>query len=464
MSKRSPTMVALVSLGCPKNLVDSEKILAELAEHGCVVCAEAADADVIVVNTCGFLEAAREESLNVIRDALAQKAAGAAKRVVVAGCLAQRDGAELGKLLPGIDAIVGVNNRDDIALAVTGKGKFTAAEGYKAHLRRLGQAGRPVLSDAGRFRLTPRHTAYLRISEGCGQGCTFCTIPAIRGPFRSKPLHQVLDEARELIADGTVELNIIGQDTTSYGLDIGYREGLAGLLRELDALQGVRWIRLLYGYPSLVSDAIIDALAECPRVVKYMDLPLQHIADPVLAAMRRRITRGETEALLERLRRRVPGLALRTTFIVGFPGETEADFHSLLGFVKAFRFDAVGVFEYSKEAGTIAAGLDGEVPPQVARARREALMLAQQEIVFAANAASVGGELEVLVDGVDARGRCVGRHAGQAPEVDSLCYLKARRPEGAFVAAEVVGWEDYDLVVRPTKSAKAKNKRVERRK
>ena len=454
MASRSQTTVALVSLGCVKNLVDSEKILGQLAEAGCVVCAEPDQADVVVVNTCGFLASAREESLEVVREALAYKAGGTARRVVVAGCLAQRDGQSLREQLPDLDAVVGVNNRHDLAEAVLGQGDFTAVAAFAPRPSRHRDSGQadptPAVSDdRGRLRLTPRHTAYLRISEGCGQGCTFCTIPAIRGPFRSKPIDLVLDEARELIADGAVELNIIGQDTTSYGRDIGYEAGLAGLLRRLNDLEGLRWIRLMYAYPSLVTDAIIDALAECPRAVKYIDLPLQHIADPILTAMRRQITRRQIEGLLDRLRRRVAGLTLRTTLIVGFPGETEDLFAELVSFVKAFRFDAVGVFEYSKEAGTPAAKLDQDVPARVRQARQEELMLVQQEIAFSANARRVGQPIELLVDGVDQQGRCVGRHAGQAPDVDSLCYLTEPRPDGSFVSAEVVDWADYDLIVRP---------------
>ena len=447
----TPPTVALVSLGCPKNLVDSEKMLGQLAEAGCAIIADPAAADVIVVNTCGFLAAARDESLGVIREALAHKAAGRARRVVVAGCLAQRDGQKLRRRVPGVDAIVGINNREDLATAVLGDGGGKSFLAVQSYAQRVRAGGAAVATDTGRLRLTPRHTAYLRIGEGCSQGCTFCTIPAITGPFRSKPPRQVLDEAAELAADGAVELNIIGQDTTSYGRDIGYRGGLGRLLRELDKAAAARWTRLMYAYPTGVDDGLIDALAECPHVVKYLDIPLQHIADPILKSMRRKITRRATEALLEKLRRKVPAVALRTTFIVGFPGETDKDFEQLVAFVRAFQFDALGVFEYSKEPATPAARLGGAVPASVASRRREQLMLVQQEIAFAANAAAVGKRLRVLVDGQDAAGRCIGRHAGQAPDVDSMCYLTAKRASGSMVDAEVVGWQDYDLVVRPGK-------------
>jgi ribosomal protein S12 methylthiotransferase len=445
------TRVALVSLGCPKNLIDSEKMLAALAAGGCVVGAPEDEADVIVVNTCGFLGSAREESLEVIRQALDRKRRGRARRVVVAGCLVNRDGRGLFRLARGIDAVVGVNDRDAILAAVTGRGKVAR---LTAHPKPPGH----IASDTGRFRLTPRHTAYLRISEGCSRRCTFCTIPAIRGPFRSKPPAAVLAEAAELIADGAVELNIIGQDTTSYGRDLpvgrhglGHGCTLAALLRELDKLPGLRWLRLMYAYPRGVTDALIAAMADCPRVVPYLDLPLQHIANKVLRRMGRLTSRGTIETTLARLRRRIPHLVLRTTFIVGFPGETDRHFRELLEFVRAARFDAAGVFEFSPESGTEAATMPGQVSEEVKADRARELMLAQRTIAFQANAAAVGRRLEVLVDGVDASGRCVGRHCGQAPDVDSLCRLTRPRPAGRFVRGTVVDWDGYDLIVKPRK-------------
>lgn len=430
--------VALVSLGCPKNLIDSEKILALLAEGGCIVAAPMDQADVIVVNTCGFLEAARQESLQVIREALAHKRAGAAQRVVVAGCLVNRDAEQLYKLAPGIDAIVGVNNRHQILQAVTAKRRVTRTDPYSSG----------VCSDAGRFRLTPRHTAYLRICEGCDRECSFCTIPAIRGPFRSKQLEAILAEARELIADGAVELNVIGQDTTAYGRDLGVKGSLASLLRRLDRLDGVRWIRLMYAYPRPF-DALIEAIASTAHVVTYIDLPLQHISDPILRRMKRGITRAGIEKLLVKIRRRIGGAAIRTTFIVGFPGESDAQFAELLEFVREFQFDALGVFEFCPEPGTTAAELPRQIPDDVKAARARALMAQQQQIAFAANSASVGRLIEVLVDGVDTQGRCVGRYYAQAPDIDGVCYLSEPRSPGTFVTGKIVGWEDYDLLVRP---------------
>ncbi|MCK4276174.1 MAG: radical SAM protein, partial [Phycisphaerae bacterium] len=272
MAQEKRLSVALVSLGCPKSLVDSEKMLATLAEGGCIVGAPMDQADVVVVNTCGFLAAARDESLEVISEALACKASGAARRVVVAGCLPNRDGRGIYELAAGIDAVVGVNDRDAILLAVTARRRVT----------RLSPCDGRIAADDGRFRLTPPHTAYLRIAEGCSQRCSFCTIPAIRGPFRSKPPEMVLAEAAELVSDGAVELNVIAQDTTAYGRDLPGRTDLAALLRALDALEGVRWVRLMYAYPRGFGDELIDAIAECRHVVPYVDIPLQHVSDPIL--------------------------------------------------------------------------------------------------------------------------------------------------------------------------------------
>ncbi len=437
-SGRGP-IVALVSLGCPKNLVDSERMLAHLAEAGGVVGAPMDEADVIVVNTCGFVSAARAESLAVIREAVTLKAAGRARRVVVAGCLVNRDAERLYELAPGIDAIIGVNDRAAIVEAVVGQRR----------LSKVSPCPGGIGGDSPRFRLTPRHTAYLRISEGCSRRCTFCTIPALRGPFRSKPPEAVLAEARELVADGAVELNVIGQDTTAYGAGLAVRANLATLLRRLDRVDGVEWIRLLYAYPKGFTAALIDAMADCEHVVPYVDVPLQHVNDRLLRQMGRGVSRGAIERLVGRLRQRVAGLVLRTTFIVGFPGETDAEFEDLLAFVKAFRFDAAGVFEFSPEEGTPAAGMRPRVPPDVKAERRRQLMLAQQEIAFARSAAAVGSPVTVLVDGVDPSGRCVARHYGQAPDIDSVCLLTDERPPGTFVSGTVADYDGYDLVVEP---------------
>ena len=439
MNDSDPLTVSLVSLGCPKNLVDSEKMLACLAEAGLVVGAPMDAADVIVVNTCGFLSAARDESLEVISEAVSHKDSGRAQRVVAAGCLVNRDAEKLYELAPGVDAIVGVNNREEIVAAVTGDRRWTKFEPHVPG---------PAVSDAARFRLTPRHTAYLRVSEGCSQRCTFCTIPDIRGPFRSKPFDGVLAEAAELVADGAIELNIIGQDTTGYGSDVS-GAGLADLLAALDALDGVQWIRLLYTYPRRFTDELIAAISESPRVVPYVDMPLQHMADSILSRMGRGVTGAHQRDLLHRLRDRVAGLAVRTTFIVGFPGETDDEFAELLAFVEEFKFEAMGVFAFSPEEGTKAAAMEGQVSDEVKAQRLDALMRAQQAIAFDANARAVGSDLQILVDGVDAEGYCIGRSPAQAPEIDGVCILTDPRPAGELLSARVVDWQEYDLVVEP---------------
>jgi ribosomal protein S12 methylthiotransferase len=471
MSTR-PT-VSFVSLGCPKNLVDSEKMLGLLAEAGCPLVGEdAGPADVMVVNTCGFLSAARDEALEILREAARKKRSGQIKRLVVAGCLVQRDAQRLLEKVPEIDVLVGVNNRRDIVRAVAGARRKAGNRQPLAAPRRgacslflsdyqpaswVGPNG----SDRARLRLTPSHYAYLRVSEGCDQKCTFCTIPAIRGPMHSKPVDEILAEARELIEDGTVELILIGQDTTSYGRDIGYGPGLAGLLRELNSLDGIEWIRLMYAYPTDFTDEMIDAVAECDHVVPYIDIPLQHINDRILKAMYRRVTRKETERLLDKLRNRIcgttglgtsrlAGVAIRTTFIAGFPGETDEAFEELCRFVRDFGFDAMGVFPYSNEPGTPAYRMDGQLPPDVIEARVERLMLIQQEIAFAQAAGRVGDTFHVVIDGSGDDGIFHARHAGQAPEVDGIvCVSGEACSPGEFVRVRCTDSKDYDLIAQP---------------
>lgn len=443
-----PPVVSFVSLGCAKNLVDSERMLGDLVQSGAILSADESLADTVVVNTCGFLESSRAEAMEVIRDLARRKRAGDLKRIVVAGCLVQRDGERIRQQVPEVDALVGVNNRDDVVRAVWRMDRDAGVSLY------LGDYHGQPWSDQTRLRLTPRHYAYVRISEGCNQKCTFCTIPGIRGPMRSKRPEEIEAECLELIADGARELILIGQDTTSYGEDIGYAPGLAGLLRRLDAAcEPARWIRLMYVYPSVMTDEIIDAIAECGRVVKYIDMPLQHISDRVLRRMYRRVTRAQTEALLDRLRRRIPGVSIRTTFIVGFPGESEAEFQELLEFVQEARFDAVGAFKYSRERETPSARMADQLDEAVKQERYERLMLAQQEVAFAAARRCIGRTFDIVVDDNDERG-AVGRHAGQAPEVDAGCIVPdAEIAAGTFLRARCIDTDDYDLVVRPTRAA-----------
>lgn len=455
--------VSFVSLGCPKNLVDSEKMLGLLAESGCALVGDGGAADVVVVNTCGFLAASRDEAIEILQEAAAQKRGGEIKRLVVAGCLVQRDGQGLVEAVPEIDALVGVNNRADIVRAVVGekpKGKGTKT---RSHERTEGNPRSIFLgeyhsaswtggnkSDRARLRLTPSHYAYLRMSEGCNQKCTFCTIPSIRGPMHCKPVDEIMAEARELIADGAVEINLIGQDTTSYGQDIGYKPGLSGLLRELNTLDGAKWIRLMYAYPSDFTDEMIDAIAENDRIAKYIDIPLQHISDRVLKAMYRRVTRKETEVLLDKLRRRIRGVAIRTTFISGFPGETEADHSELRDFVRDFGFDAMGVFPYSSESGTPAQRMKNANARDIIDARVDELMSVQQKVAHARAAAMKGKQIEVMIDGFGKDGVYPARHEGQAPEVDSGVFVEGGEFDpGAFVKVRVTGSNGYDLRAKP---------------
>jgi ribosomal protein S12 methylthiotransferase len=540
-SKRSPVKrdetidtVAFVSLGCPKNLVDSEKMLGLLAEGGVMpVAYDAAEAgepvDAIVVNTCGFLEASKDESMQVIHDAIARKQAGQIKRVVVAGCLVQRHRAKMLEWAPGIDAMVGVFDRDKILEAVRGaqareRGErprsaaeasdrpaywvsanaLVAAEnrGMKTTgLTVQGKDGKGIgyfEDDSARLRLTPRHYAYLRISEGCNQNCAFCTIPSIRGKMRSKPLDRIAGEARELIADGAVELHLIGQDTTSYGDDIGIglgavggtpasanraTLGLPGMLRAVSKAfddSGVKegWVRLMYAYPTNFTDECIDAIAGTARVLPYVDMPLQHASDAMLSAMRRNTTRAHQEGLMARLRKRIPGMAIRTTFISGFPGETEADHRELLDFVREQRFDAVGVFEYSHEPGTVAGTMEDDpklaVSPEDKARRRGEIMALQQTIAFERNAElarkfdekspmTSGVRVDVMIDatlrskgkatsGVGAGGRLYqGRTKSQAPQIDSVTFVQSAKElsPGEIVTCVITDHDDYDLVARP---------------
>lgn len=475
--------VAFVSLGCPKNLVDSERMLGLLAEDGLTITPHAAEADAIVINTCGFLEASKTESLQAIRDAIDMKHAGRCKRVVVAGCLVQRHKTKLLSEVPQVDRLVGVFDREHIVEAVRGKenprqehghylGKYhdlsrelaaqldtsTGERGDAEKFRETKTNRLPVFEDdRARLRLTPRHYAYLRISEGCNQGCAFCTIPSIRGLMRSKPIEQILAEAKELAADGAVELNLIGQDTTSFGSDIGYGAGLSGLLRTLDKeLKDVHWLRLMYAYPSCFTDEMIRTIADASRVVKYIDMPLQHINDQILTRMKRRVTRRQIETLLEKLRQWVPGIAIRTTFIAGSPGETDAQHQELVKFVKEFGFEMMGVFPYSPEPGTPMGRMDGQIPDDVKQQRVEELMLTQQEVAFARAKSQIGRTMDVLIDrpaGRDAEDGYVARGHSQAPDIDSVTFVQSHEKlhPGQIVNVKVTGFQTYDLVAEVAK-------------
>jgi ribosomal protein S12 methylthiotransferase len=437
---------AFVSLGCPKNLVDSERMLGRLAQDGYALVPDADGADVVVVNTCGFIEPARQESLGVIREMLALKEQGRVGAVIVAGCLAERKKDDLLSEVPEVDHIVGVFGREEIS------GVVDRVLAQRLEQRSLFRPA-PVRAqeDTARLRITPRHYAYLKISEGCDRLCTFCAIPGMRGKHVTKPIEEIVREARELVADGVRELNLVAQDTTYYGMDLYGRVRLAELLRELDTLDGLEWIRILYAYPINFTDELIQTMAQAKKIVPYLDLPLQHINDRLLRRMQRKVNRAETEELLGKLRAAVPGLVLRTTFIVGFPGETETEFAELLDFAQEQRFERLGVFPYSLEPGTPAARLLEHVPEPLKLERRNRLMEAQQEIAFAWNQGLIGRELEVLIDGSDPEvpNHMLGRSYADAPEIDGLVRVKGKRLHaGDLVRARITAADGYDLVAR----------------
>ncbi len=442
---------AFVSLGCPKNLVDSERMLGKLAQDGYTLVADADGADVVVINTCGFIEPARQESLGVIREMLALKEQRRVGSVVVAGCLAERKKDDLLLEVPGVDQIVGVFGREEIALVVD-RALAQGTRDARAEQRSLFRPA-PVrsLEDTARLRITPRHYAYLKISEGCDRTCTFCAIPGMRGKHVSKPIEEVIREAKELAAHGVRELILVAQDTTYYGLDLYGRVRLAELLRELDRIDGIEWIRVLYLYPIFFNDELIETLATSKKIIPYLDMPLQHINDRTLKRMQRRVRRQEIEELLAKLRTAIANLTMRTTFIVGFPGETEAEFEELVTFLRAARFERCGVFTYSYEPGTPAVKLDGHLPEEIKEERRARLMEAQQEIALAWSAAQVGKTLEVIVDGPDPEmpNHVQARGHADTPDIDCIVRVKGKNlHSGDIVPVKITAADQYDLVGR----------------
>jgi ribosomal protein S12 methylthiotransferase len=435
---------AFISLGCPKNLVDSERMLGKLAQDGYALQPDADGADVVVVNTCGFIEPARQESLGVIREMLALKAAGRVGSVVVAGCMAERQREVLLEQVPEVDQIVGVFGREEIAEVV---------DRAVAHITEQRSVFRPApvraLEDTARLRITPRHYAYLKISEGCDRLCTYCAIPKMRGKHVTKPIEEILKEARELAADGVRELIIVAQDTTYYGMDLYGRVRLAELLREMDKLDGIEWIRTLYAYPEHIDDDLLETLANAKKIIPYLDMPLQHINDRMLRRMVRRVDRDATETLLGKLRKAWPNLAMRTTFIVGFPGETEAEYEELKQFVADQKFERVGVFPYSLEPGTPAEKMDGHLPVEVKQARVAGIMEVQQKIAFDFAQNQIGTEQTVLIDGPDPEfaNHFRGRTTADSPDIDCEVRVKGKnlRP-GDFITAKITTADGYDLV------------------
>jgi len=439
--KKQKVTVGFISLGCPKNLVDSERMLAEIAEAGFVITAEPDTADVVVINTCGFIAPAKAESLEVIRHAVKHKLSSVVKKVIVAGCLPEREGKQLFNQVDGIDAVVGLGQRDNIAAII----KKTLSRRQPAAY--LNQSAQTIFDDRTRLLITPGHWAYLRISEGCNHRCSFCTIPAIRGRFRSKSPELVLSEAGELVSAGAVELNIIAQDSTSYGRDLKIKNSLAGLITELEKITGLSWIRLMYLYPTEIDDKLIETITESEKIVHYLDIPIQHVNNKILKAMRRPDSKDQLKRLIEKLRNAMPDIILRTTVIVGFPGETDHQFAELLDFIKWAKFDALGCFSFYPESGTAAAQMPGQVSEKIKQQRLEELMLTQQKIAFTKNKNRIGGNLICLVDCIENRdGK--GRFYGQAPDIDSVCIIKnCQARTGEFINAKVIATKDYDLLV-----------------
>lgn len=451
----SRTRIGVVSLGCAKNLVDTEVMLGHLEGSGCTFVTDPEEADVLLVNTCSFVEEAREESIRAILEAARLKREGSARRLVVAGCLVQRYGAELARELPEVDAFLGLDDLDRIGAAVGLPP--SPARAVRSDLPVLAPTPRPPRSsflygaDTPRRLSTAPWTAYVKIAEGCDHTCSFCAIPAFRGTFRSRPAEDIVAEVERLARGGVREVNLIAQDSSHFGRDRGEREGLAGLLTRLDAVEGVRWIRVHYLYPNTVTSALIEAMARLSRVVPYVDLPLQHAHPDTLRRMRRGGSAESHLALLARFRAAMPEAALRTTLIVGFPGETAEEFEALAAFVREARFDHLGVFTYSHEEHTTAHDLEDDVPEAVKRSRRERLMEIQREIAFAKGDALLGETVEVLVEGAhpETEHLLVGRLPTQSPDVDGQVLLNDGSADpGRFVRAEITGRAGYDLVGR----------------
>jgi ribosomal protein S12 methylthiotransferase len=455
------TKVGMISLGCAKNLVDAEIMLGSVLQRGMEITSRADEADVLIVNTCAFIDSAKEESIDAILAAHQQR--GLNKRphqkLIVSGCMSQRFSHELRAQLPEVDAFIGLDQVSELGAIV------------ESLVAGIGDPGASGITDAGynfvtarptyipnydtpRFRLTPSHSAYLKIAEGCNHPCSFCVIPQMRGRHRSRPPASVLAEIRGLVAEGVREINLISQDTTYYGMDLwpekaGPRQPvdssrgptLTALLREIQEIEGEFWVRLLYTHPAHWSDELIETIAKCDKVARYIDIPLQHIDESMLQRMRRETSRAHIENLIERLRAGIPGLAIRTTFIVGFPGETDEEFKTLLDFIERVRFERLGIFKYSQEEGSRAAKMPDQIPAKIKNARYRTAMSIQQEIAHEIAGEKIGRELKMLVDQP-----LVARTEADAPDVDARVILSQAAPVGEFISRKITGSRGYDLL------------------
>lgn len=430
----------MISLGCPKNQVDAEVMLAQLKSAGMELKQQPGEADVVIVNTCGFIEEAKQEAIENILEMAQLKKEGSIKGLVVTGCLAERYFEDLRREIPEINCILTVGRNRDIVDAVR-----KAAEGGMLDLK-----GAPCCLPLGGERVmsTLPFYAYLKIAEGCDNRCSYCIIPSLRGAYRSRPQEELLEEARGLAARGVKELILVAQDTTRYGIDLYGKPSLARLLRELAKIEGLVWIRLLYCYPDCITDELIDVIATEPRVAKYIDMPIQHASDRVLRAMNRRDTKEELTLLIEKLRARIPGVTLRTTVMVGFPGETEREFEELCAFLKQARFERLGAFAFSCEEGTPAASMPGQLDEETKQHRQEIVMEEQQAVFARNNEAMEGKKLRVLAEGYDKWAECwYGRSESDAPEIDGKVFFRAGKKirPGSFVTVKIDGVLDYDL-------------------
>lgn len=441
--------IGVVSLGCPKNLVDSETMLGLIHEENYEITNDPSDAEIIIVNTCGFIESAKEESINTILQMAEYKKSGSCKYIIVTGCLSQRYAEELFSELPEADAIAGVEVYDEI-------GSIIKRVMNGEHFIMLERSKPDVIYTSKetflpRILTTPSYTAYLKIAEGCDNCCSYCAIPKIRGPYRSKPMAQVLKEAKALADNGVKELIVVAQDTTRYGEDLpGGKLLLADLLKELNKIESLKWIRVMYCYPNNFTDELIETFASLDKVCKYVDLPLQHASNRLLASMNRYDTREEVETLLAKLRKRIPGIVIRTTFIVGFPGETDADFEELKEFVEQQRFENAGVFAYSQEEGTVAGAMPNQIPDEIKQERYHELMALQAQISEEIHKDTEGQTLEVLVEGIeeDGSGLHYGRSYREAPNIDGLVFIEnpGDIKPGCFVKVNILQGFTYESV------------------
>jgi ribosomal protein S12 methylthiotransferase len=466
-AKRMPahgTKVGMISLGCAKNLVDAEIMLGSVLRRGMEITSRAEDADVLVVNTCAFIDSAKEESIEAILEAHQQRGLNkrSDQKLIVSGCMSQRFARELREEMPEVDAFIGLDQVARLGEIVEKMVVDQSHASRKSHainndLDLAFAEARPTYIpdyDTPRFRLTPRHSAYVKIAEGCNHPCSFCVIPQMRGKHRSRTLQSVLAEIRGLVSEGAREINLISQDTTFYGMDLwaakaGPRQPvdstrgptLAGLLRQIQEIDGDFWVRLLYTHPAHWSDELIETIAQCDKVARYIDIPLQHIDDSMLGRMRRETSRQHIEDLIQKLRGGIAGVSLRTTFIVGFPGETDKEFANLLDFIRRIRFERLGIFKYSQEEGSRAAKMPGQIPVKIKNVRYRMAMSIQREIAHKTAREKTGRELKLLVDQPH-----VARSEADAPDVDARVILSKEAPAGEFVRRTIAGSRGYDLL------------------